>query len=291
MQLVVELKNLDILNKINDDQIFGYIINVKELSVYNDEDYYIEELPNIISLIHQKDKKVYINARKIFHEEDLVLLEQTIQKLIEYGVDYYLYGDVAFYEVARKYGICDKLIYQVNTYMTNKHDISIMLEENNGVVVSTEISYEEIKQIIENVKGNLYLTSFGYYPIFHSRRKLITNYKIYRNEEVCLNKQFDIVEELRESHYPIEENQNGTVIYTDGLYYLSNEIYTLNNINPDIKYLIYSKFVDEEEYLKIITLYSDLMKNKEVSFDEFNNLTKGLLYEKSKLLKNEGGNL
>lgn len=290
MQLIVELKNLDILNNTDVDEIGGYIVNISELSAYNDEEYNLDELPNIISLIHQKGKKVYINARKIFHEDDLITLDNTIKKLVEYGVDYYLYGDVAFYEVSRKYGICDKLIYQVNTYMTNKYDIDIMLKDNNGVVISTEISYQEIEEIVKNVNGNLYLTAFGYYPIFHSRRKLITNYKLYRNEELDLNKQFDVVEELRESHYPIEENKNGTVIYTDGLYYLSNEIYTLNNINPNIKYLVYSKFVDNDKYLKLIAVYSDLLKNKEVSFNEFDNLTKGLLYERSKLLKEEGGN-
>lgn len=289
MQLVVELKKPQILNKIDDTQIAGYIVSIKELSAYNDGEYNINELEEIVSLVHQKGKAVYLNARKIFHDDDLKVAEDIISKMIDLGIDYYLYGDVGFYEMAKAKGIEKKLIYQVNTYMTNRYDIDIMLEENHGVVLSTEISYSEIENILKDVKGNLYLNAFGYYPIFHSRRRLITNYKLYRNEELDLNKTFDIVEELRDSHYPIEENSNGTVIYTDGLYYLSKEIYTLNNINQNLKYLIYSKFIKEEEYLQIITMYCDLMANKEVSFEQFNNLTKGLLYETSKLLKTEGG--
>ena len=33
-----------------------------------------------------------------------------------------------------------------------------------------------------------------------------------------------IVEELRKSHYPIEQNENGMVVYLDGAYYLSDEL-------------------------------------------------------------------
>lgn len=289
MQLVIELKNPQILDNIDDTQIEGYILSIKELSAYNDVEYSINELETIISLIHKKSKKVYLNARKIFHEEDIEIVKEVLEQTIKFGVDYYLYGDVGFYELAGEKGIEKKLIYQVNTYMTNKYDVNIMLEENHGVVLSTEISYSEIENILKDIDGNLYLNAFGYYPIFHSRRKLITNYKIYRSEDVDLNKTFDIVEELRDSHYPIEENDNGTVIYTDGLYYLSKEIYTLNNINQNLKYLIYSKFTNEDEYLQIIAVYCDLIANKDVNFEQFNNLTKGLLYETSKLLKTEGG--
>lgn len=289
MQLVVELKNHLLLNKIDDRQIYGYILSINELSAYNDTVYSINELEEIINLIHQKNKKVYLNVRRIFHEDDFELIEEIIKQTIKFNVDYYIYSDFGFYEIMKNLGLENKLIYQVNTYMTNVFDVEIMLEENYSVVLSTEISYDEIEKIVKDIKGNLYLNAFGYYPIFHSRRKLITNYKKYRKEELNLNKKFDIVEELRDSHYPIEENHNGTVIYTDGLYYLSNEIYSLNNINPNLKYLIYSKYTTEEEYLKIISTYSSLLENQQVSWDDFENLTKGLLYEKSKLLKTEGG--
>lgn len=289
MQLVVELKNHLLLNKIDDREIYGYILSINELSAYNDTEYNINELEEVINLIHQKNKKVYLNVRRIFHEDDFELIEEIIKQTIKFNVDYYIYSDFGFYEIMRKLGLESKLIYQVNTYMTNVFDVEIMLKENYSVVLSTEISYAEIEKIVKDIKGNVYLNAFGYYPIFHSRRKLITNYKKYRKEELNLNKKFDIVEELRDSHYPIEENYNGTVIYTDGLYYLSNEIYSLNNINPNLKYLIYSKYTTEEEYLKIISTYSSLLENKQASWDDFENLTKGLLYEKSKLLKTEGG--
>ena len=289
MQLVVELKNHLLLNKIDDRQIYGYILSINELSAYNDTAYSINELEEIINLIHQKNKKVYLNVRRIFHEDDFELIEEIIKQTIKFNVDYYIYSDFGFYEIMKNLGLENKLIYQVNTYMTNVFDVEIMLEENYSVVLSTEISYDEIEKIVKDIKGNVYLNAFGYYPIFHSRRKLITNYKKYRKEELNLNKKFDIVEELRDSLYPIEENHNGTVIYTDGLDYLSNEIYSLNNINPNLKYLIYSKYTTEEEYLKIISTYSSLLENQQVSCDDFENLTKGILYEKSKLLKTEGG--
>ena len=77
MQLVVELKNHLLLNKIDDREIYGYILSINELSAYNDTAYSINELEEIINLIHQKNKKVYLNVRRIFHEDDFELMEDV----------------------------------------------------------------------------------------------------------------------------------------------------------------------------------------------------------------------
>lgn len=289
MRLIAELKDLSLIKNY---QVDGWIVNIKNLSCYYDVDYQLEELKKIIEAIHNNNQKVYINAKKIIHEENIIEIIDIIKKLECLTVDYYFYSDVAFFEIAEELNIKHKLIYQVNTYMTNSQDIEIMISENSNVVISTEISKEEIVNIIKNIQKPLYLHSFGYYPIFHSRRELITNYQKYRGIPLDINKNYDVVEELRNSHYPIEQNENGMVIYLDGAYYLSSEIVEFNKYNKDINYILTSKFVNLDEYKNVLDLYVAIKKEKSFS-DEFEKLnlplTKGLLYEKSTLLKKEGG--
>ena len=91
---------------------------------------------------------------------------------------------------------------------------------------------------------NLFAVSENLYNLYTYFLKRLIDSNIKKDNSI-LEEVLHFVEELRDSHYPIEENHNGTVIYTDGLYYLSNEIYSLNNINPNLKYLIYFGYMVE----------------------------------------------
>ncbi len=282
MKLVVELKYPNLIEEFSN--IEGFILNIKGLSCYYDRGYSLGEIEELIRKIHNNNQLVYVNARRIFHEQDLEIIDEMLDKLIILGVDYFFYGDATFYEIAVKKNIVEKLIYQVNTYMTNYFDISVMLSENESVVSSTEISYEELKNITDKVVEPIYIHAFGYYPIFHSRRELITNYQMYRQIEVDTSCNYDVVEELRDSHYPIEQTENGMVVYIDGAYCLDKEI---NSLGGNNYFIITSKFINENDYKEIINIYINEEYDKLSSLDII--YTKGLLYEKSKLLKKEGG--
>lgn len=283
MKIVSELKDLSLLENYDVD---GWIVSILGLSCYYDKLYTLDDIRKIVKIAHKNNQIVYVNAKKIIHEQDIDKVICLVKELENIGVDYYFYGDLAFYEIAKELKITNKLIYQVVTYMTNKYDIEEMLKDNNSVVVSTELSFEEIKDIVNNIKHPLYLHGFGYYPLFHSRRELISNYLIYRNREIDLEEKYDIVEELRKSHYPIEQNENGMVVYLDGAYYLSDELDSVN----DAYCVLLSKFIELDDYKKVLEVYTKT-KNYQALNDLNVVLSKGLLYEESILLKKEGGNV
>ena len=283
MKIVSELKDLSLLENYDVD---GWIVSILGLSCYYDKLYTLDDIRKIVKIAHKNNQIVYVNAKKIIHEQDIDKVICLVKELENIGVDYYFYGDLAFYEIAKELKITNKLIYQVVTYMTNKYDIEEMLKDNNSVVVSTELSFEEIKDIVNNIKHPLYLHGFGYYPLFHSRRELISNYLIYRNREIDLEEKYDIVEELRKSHYPIEQNENGMVVYLDGAYYLSDELDSVN----DVYCVLLSKFIELDDYKKVLEVYTKT-KNYQALNDLNVVLSKGLLYEESILLKKEGGNV
>ncbi len=281
MKIVSELKDLCLLEN---TKVNGWIVNIFGLSCYYDHLYSLEEIERIVDIAHKQNQKVYVNAKKIIHEQDIDKVIYLVKELEKIGIDYYIYGDVAFLEIVENLQIKAKLIYQVATYMTNKYDINEMLKDNNSVVISTELSLEEMKEIINDTPKELYLHAFGYYPIFHSRRELISNYLIYRNREIDLEENYDVVEELRKSHYPIEQNENGMVVYLDGAYNLTEELTFFENATV----ILLSKFISLEDYQKVLEVYTN---NK--NYQELENLnvvlSKGLLYEQSILLKKEGG--
>lgn len=281
MKIVSELKDLCLLENTKVD---GWIVNVFGLSCYYDHLYSLEEIESIVDIAHRQNQKVYVNAKKIIHEQDIDKVTYLVKELEKIGIDYYIYGDVAFLEIVGNLQINDKLIYQVATYMTNKYDINEMLKDNNSVVVSTELSLEEMKEIINDTPKELYLHAFGYYPIFHSRRELISNYLIYRNREIDLEANYDVVEELRKTHYPIEQNENGMIVYLDGAYNLTEELVFFENATA----ILLSKFISLEDYQKVLEVYTN-----NGNYQELENLnivlSKGLLYEQSILLKKEGG--
>ena len=281
MKIVAELKEISLLEN---NHVYGWIVNLLGLSCYYDELYSLEEIEEIVKKAHSNNQKVYVNAKKIIHEEDIEDVTNLVKKLELIGVDYYIYGDLGFYEIVETLNITDKLIYQVVTYMTNKYDIDVMLKDNNSVVVSTELSLEEMKDIVNDIEHPLYLHVFGYYPIFHSRRELISNYLIYRNREIDLKAKYDVVEELRKSHYPIEQNENGMVVYLDGAYNLSEELGEFDNSIG----ILLSKYIECDDYKKVLEIYTKTNNYQEL--EKLNVvLSKGLLYEQSILLKKEGG--
>ncbi len=285
MRIIAEYKNQKVLkNKC----VYGLVVNVFGLSAYYDNIIDIDEAKDVINKIHNNNQLVYINARKIIHEYELGKVSSLLNYLEELGADYYIYSDVAFYMLAEEKNITNKLIYQVNTYMTNTSDVNIMLEENNSVVLSTEISLVELKNILKNTPKNLYIHTFGYYPIFHSRRELITNYQKYRGLDLDIKGKYDVVEELRDSHYPIEQNENGMVVYLDGAYCIDEELEELKSLHDDLYLFVLGKFLTDEEYDKVLKQYtSGDYRNIKATYP---NISKGLLYEASTLLKNERGN-
>lgn len=281
MKIVSELKDVCLLKNTKVD---GWIVNIFGLSCYYDHLYSLEEIESIVDIAHRQNQKVYVNAKKIIHEQDIDKVTYLVKELEKIGIDYYIYGDVAFLEIVENLQIKAKLIYQVATYMTNKYDINEMLKDNNSVVVSTELSLEEMKEIVNDTPKELYLHAFGYYPIFHSRRELISNYLIYRNREIDSEANYDVVEELRKTHYPIEQNENGMVVYLDGAYNLTEELVFFENAMA----ILLSKFISLEDYQKVLEIYAN-----NGNYQELENLnivlSKGLLYEQSILLKKEGG--
>ena len=141
----------------------------------------------------------------------------------------------------------------------------------------------------KKLSKKVFIDAFGKFPIFYSRRNLISTYFEFRGiEDNPKDLDYTLIEELRTEEYPITEDENFTVFDT-AFYCLGNELKELNAM--DTIYLA-SNFLTIEQYYKIIDCYLELNNNINYNIDiEIEKIVptyKGKLGEKTILIK--GGN-
>ena len=271
--LVVEVNDLRIVENNNVD---GFLIGTKKISSEVYYQFTKEEVLAFIEKAHIKKKLVFLDATNIFHDEDF----KDVKEIIDYlsSVDYVMYNDLMILNIVPK----EKRMYYSTTYITNTLDFDIVEEENKYVLVSPELSLEELKAF-KNKKSS-FLIGFGTWEIFHSRRNLLSSYFQYRGMEYS-NSKYHIIEEFRKEMYPIVEN-NGTKIYLNGYYYLGQELEELNNNlllkTFDLDYALVNKIIDAYKKALISQDYEELERMiKDLPLD----INKGLLFEQSILTK------
>ncbi len=130
-------------------------------------------------------------------------------------------------------------------------------------MISSDLSYEEIINILTNTKKKMVLFTFGNIPLMYSRRKLLTNYNKHYGENI--NK--DLETNLKDKYFHIVENDYGTCFYTAQNYYL-NDYQKLDNVLYDFYNPV---FLKKDELLKVlnddlknITTFSYLLNQKTI---------------------------
>lgn len=287
IKIIVDLKNIDNITKYDCD---GLIVSSERFSCYNDRCFSFEEIKRIV--LYCKEHNIYtiLNVDKIIEEDELDLLYKTLDQYIKLDIDYYIYGDFAVFTYFKKHDLLKKLIYDPKTMITNYEEAKIHRNYGSLVSVSNELTFYEIKDIVE--VGNAILEVYGYHQMFYSRRHVLSTYANFQEKQRILDKKLlTIKEELREERYPIFESDHGTFVYTNYRYCMFKELLRLDKLNM-IK--INSMFIDEEEILKVLHLYKKLL-NGEGNVDEVYqelmminpNISGGFLNKKSFLLKEE----
>lgn len=139
-----------------------------------------------------------------------------------------------------------KILY-LNHFNCNYESINSFLDYVDSVVISTDITTSETKEILAKAPKPLVLFAFGYVQIMYSRRTLLSNYNKHFNAK--LKKDVILKETLTKQELKAIENEYGTVIYPKepfnnlSLRYENNILYNLIN----------GVFLTDEEIINIIT--------------------------------------
>ena len=241
--------NLEYLENINIDYI---LIGVDGFCI---TPMFRMDIDDIIEYAKISNKNIIVSLNKMMHNKDLNRLEEILNKIKTSNIDKVMFYDLSVLNISNRIKINKDLI--ISQEHLNTSFLSNNFYYNNGVnysLLSSDITYEEINEIGKNSDIGLIVCVYGYLPIFYSRRYLITNYLDYINK-----KKKDDIYYIKhdESYYMIKEEKDGTIIYTNEVINLINELSKIKDIDY---YLIDGSYVDDSEFKTIINNYLDNKK-------------------------------
>lgn len=239
-------------------------------------------LKQIQSLLKQKEAvKISLNVMRLFHEDDLERVLSFFQQINVDDIEYIFYTDLGLYQMLVAQGYQEKMVYDAHTYLTNANDVIEYAKFNQNIVVSNQISLEELTTLLHAISKPVMIHGFGQSVIFYSRRKLLTRYFEYRHlKKKAQQIQYTLQEEFRTEQYPIIEKSYGTLIYEKGFYYLFEELDELPSVSHVI---IHPGSLDEKNFETVVDSY--LTQHLELLHSLSIDLSKGIMKQNSVLLK------
>jgi putative protease len=252
-----------------------------------------EELTEIASLVHNKNKELYVPVNQMVHNEHLEALGSYLDTLSEIQVDGIVFGDVSIYQLAKEKNLTSKLIYNPETLNTNTFDPVFWSNQGiKGITVAKEIPLLDILAICDQSTIEVSMIGHGHLNMFHSRRPLVENFFKYKDEEYdeyINNRKLRLVEEVRNESYPIFQDEHGTHIFREKPMQAFEEILQLRS-HLDVFIIDGILMTDSEiesivgAYHKILTT-NDLELAKEIHNQYETTHDSGFLYKKTVYVK------
>ena len=146
--------------------------------------------------ISKIDANVYILANRVLTDEDI---DEFLNLKIPKNVKGFVIEDIGLYYELKSRGY--KLINFQNHLNNNYETINFWLKHFDSLVISTDITKEEIIEIVDKSTKPLILNTFGYPLIMYSRRNLVSNFNRHFNNEP--NSQLTIEENIFKSNFLI----------------------------------------------------------------------------------------
>lgn len=260
MQLIVELAKFNLIKSLkNIKSIKHYIVNYEGLSFNAVNFLSLDE----IKALSEMGLSLILNAERLFSDEILLKLNDEEFKILFSVVNFITYSDFGLKEVLINLGFENKLIFRAPTYLTNYCDINLYNDMNEYLVVSSEISSEELKEVLIHVNKPVIIDLFGKSVCFYSRRELLTNYFAYRQvEKNAKTYKYSVIEELRNDSMNIIEDETGTRILEPHYHTLAEELKDFVNVKYGI---INTSFLSQKQIISVVKAYNDLLMTHDLN--------------------------
>ena len=205
---------------------------------------------HLFALEEIEEENAYIFVNRMLDHKGILAFQNMLQNLPS-NIKGIVFDDIGVLEVLKTTPNSLVKILFLNHFNCNSLSINTYLEDCDSVVVSTDITKDEVSSILAKALKPLVLYTFGHINIMYSRRKLITNYNEHFHVHAPLVS--NLTNDLKQQ-FKIIENEYGTVIYTkkpfNGLY--------MRGSNNVLHYLINTVFLDDEEVMNIINSTTNL---------------------------------
>lgn len=291
MKVISDCFNINHLNQYKEHHIDRIVVSMDHVSVRSVLVVNKDELKNLVLEAHKMNLEVALNALNFMMEEKISIFEDVLLYCKEIDVDYIYYSDMGVYQIASELNIQNKLIYQPTTLIASSLDANHYLDLGiHSVVLSREITFEEMKHILEEC-NQCEVGVFGYNAMMHSKRKLLTSYfEFCQLENKANSKDLYLMEENRSECMPVFEDETGTHVLSGSVFSMFKELNELKNCDFKIE----SIHLNEELILKVANDIHEIMNGKldgKEVFDSYKqnypslNITDGFMYKKTSLVK------
>ncbi|MGI6786956.1 MAG: peptidase U32 family protein [Acholeplasmataceae bacterium] len=256
------MKYLTTLHKLNNLENLliadGYIVGNSLFSIRLPKSFNVEEINQIIKFSKDNQKEVYLTLNKMFYDEDFPKLDAFLDSILLDDLTGIIASDLGlvYYLINKK--MASKVIWQGETLSTNQFDFNFLSQFNiKGSFVGKEITIEDILNIGYYKQYELFILGHGYYSMFYSKRKLISNFYEHYQLDINGNRyKYHLTETQRVTEkYPILEDENGTHVFRPNV---TNSFEVLNKIKEVANYFVVDSLFKDDEYAKnIINLYKN----------------------------------
>lgn len=247
---------------------FYMIPNIKELDKFNEElilplknfsigfDVYFTK-EEIIEI--SKKRKVSVIINKFLHKNDIDSIKKIIEELPR--VELFFIEDLGLTNLIDKRCIVINQNHIINNYKSINYFKDLDLKQ---VVVSNELTIEELIKIKENTTSELFYFLINRNMLMYSKRKLISSYYDYKNI-ISEEKTKEIIENVSKKSLIIKEESDGTLIFDKNIFSSNEFINELKNFN----FIINFSNMNEFETNIILEHYKDVNLKDYIEIDNY----------------------
>lgn len=227
------------LNQVEIGRVLGisnFIFPLRDFSV-GYKDFSFDEISHVLG-------NVYILANRLLTDSDI---DGFLKLDIPSNVKGFIVEDTGLYMELKDKGY--ELFNFQNHLNNNYKTINYWLDYFSSVVLSTDITIEEVEKVLARATKPLLIYAVGYPMIMYSRRSLVSNY--YQNYGLPLKKEISIADTIGTSKFKLVETAYGTACFDEKLLDIRDY---LDRIDDDkIRFYIVNSFgLSDEELEKIL---------------------------------------
>ncbi len=179
----------------------NFLFPIKDLCVGFLQEYTIKDI---------KTPNSYLFVNRLLDKEALAILETVLKEDLR-NIAGICFTDLGAINVVKRLAPGLQLIYLESHNTTNYVSINYYLEYVDSVLISTDITEEEINKILDKAHKPLVLPYFLLAQVMYSRRSLLTNYQSVLN---LPNKNQEVLKDsISQEEFLAVENKYGTVFY------------------------------------------------------------------------------
>lgn len=227
-QILLLGDNDNLINKAKKVGINTFIFPLEKFSVGFKKTYKLSEI--------KEDAFIYIN--KNLENADIDYLKSMFSNLND-NIKGVIFEDLGLINILKESKLVK--IYDCAHLNCSYESVKAMLKYVDTVILSTDITEDEMKVIMEKAIKKVSLYTFGLNRLMYSRRLLLTNYA--KEYNLKKEKEKSVHEKVTKQNFRVVENEFGTVFYSEK-FYDALKLFAYDNI---AYYIVNMAFLPESD--------------------------------------------